>query len=442
MEGPSGLRKLIFIAYSFPPVATGAAPRCLALARCMPEGGWTMIPVVASNPAGLPVDDSTMLLMPEDVLGARIFVRDPLAGRTGRHPQAGARDSRRPDFLKPLRSLIRLYALIPDKEILWARRAGRAAAEAAARHGADMIMSFGPPHSCHLAALSAGRRTGLPVVAHFGDLWLYDSTNEWQYVSRFGLKMQRRMEERLARRASGIFTTSASSSAYFSRTYGRACPPLFHLHNGYDPAIARPADPPSGAPGERFLLTYTGFFMGNQTPERFLHGLRMYLDSSPSSRIHFQLVGCLREAHADLPRMLGLENRMTITGQVPRSEALEHQRTADALLILLPPFPGSDVKNPSKLSEYLLARRPILGVGCRGELTGMIDMLEAGYTAEHEPAAIAGALARMERDWASGHLRFVKDMEKVASLFDMRRGCRELGHYLDSLARPSDSIGP
>jgi glycosyltransferase involved in cell wall biosynthesis len=433
--------KLVFIAYSFPPVTTGSAPRCLALARCLPEGGWSMIPVVAPNPAGLPIDKSILALMPREVLDSRVMVTDPLARVFGQaSPSAGGMPPRKPGLIKLLRSLVRLYVLIPDKAVMWSRRASAAATMAAREARADLIMSFGPPNSCHLAGLEAARRTGLPLVAHFGDLWLYDSMTEWQYVSGFSRRMQRRMEARLVREATGILTTSASSSGYFSRTYGGSCPPLFHLHNGYDPLIDKPADPPTGVPGGRFLLACTGFFMGTQTPEPFLRGMRLYLDSNPSSKLHFQIVGQIRDMHAGLPRQLGLESRMTITGQVPHSEALEHQRHADALLVLVPPIPGSEVKNPSKLSEYLLARRPILGVCCRGELTEMIESLQAGYTAEPEPASIRDALAVMEADWSAGRMRYVREMDKVASLFDMRIGCRELGRYLDSIVGGMPSL--
>jgi hypothetical protein len=426
------MKKLAFIAYSFPPVTTGSAPACLALARCLPEGGWTMIPVTAPNPGGMPIDESLPPLLPEDVLRSRVLVADPVVSIFGRPSTAQEPHKRKRGPMKLLRSLARLYFFVPDKAILWARRAG-AAAERLAREGEiDLLVSYGPPHSCHLAAMRASARTGIPWVAQFSDLWMYDSLNEWQYVSGLSKRIQRRMEAHLVRKADGIVTTTSMSSGYFRKNYEK-CPPLFHVHNGYDPLLDKPAEPPAGVPGERFLLTFTGFFMGTQTPELFLRGMRLYLDSNPKSRLHFQLVGQMRGIHADLPRMLGLESRITVTGQVPRSEALAYQREADALLILVPPFPGSEVKNPSKLSEYLLSRRPILGVCCEGELTGMIRSLEAGYTSDHDPTAICAALAMMETDWSEGRLRSVRDMDRVASLFDMRIACRGLGRFYDSV---------
>ncbi len=433
------LARMFFLAYTFPPVSTGSGPRCVAFSRCMPEGGWTLIPVVAGNPVGLPLDESLLDSLPEDVLESRIILRDPLgkfampqdfASESGgdRSTQGSNR------LLKMLRSLFRLYVLIPDKAMIWSREASRAVVRAAPESGARMIMSFGPPHSCHLAAMRASRRTGLPWVAHFGDLWTYDSLNEWQYVSAFSRMIQRRLESRVVLGADGILTTSASSSEYFERTYGGRCPPTHFLPNGYDPQILSPGPEPARRPGDSFTLTYTGFFMGTQTPEYFFEGLRLHFSRRPSSRLRVRIVGDLRPLHRDMPKRIGIADRLDITGQVSFARARDEQMAADALMVMYPPLPGSEVKNPTKLAEYLLARRSILAIVTEGELSRTIEALDAGYSVPQNPELIAGVLARMEDDWSAGRLRVVSDMDAVAEMFDMRQGCRRLGLFLDQIA--------
>ncbi len=431
----TGLRSLVFVAYSFPPVSTGSAPRCIALSRCLPEGGWRMVPVSASNPAGMPVDPTLLDRLPEEVRNSAVRISDPLARISGpvARPLVPGGRRRMPSPVKLLRSFLRLYVMIPDKTVVWARKAAAAAAEAAVREKASLIMSFGPPHTCHLAAMKAAHRTGLPWIAHFGDLWLYDSLNEWQYVSAFSKRRQARMEAKVVLDADGIFTTSEGSSEYFRRTYGDACPPLFHLANGYDPFLQGPAGDPSPGRGDRLTLTYTGFFMGTQTPEPFLRGMRLYLDRRPGSRLFLRIVGEIRAQHAGLPGALGLEDRVEVTGKVSYQEALTAQGKADALLAMIPPLPGSEVKSPSKLAEYLLARRPILAVAQSGDLTRTVRALDAGYVADPAPEAIAETLERMEDDWLAGTLKVARDMQAVASIFDMRLGCRRLGAYLDGI---------
>lgn len=432
------LNRMFFIAYTFPPVSTGSGPRCVAFSRCMPEGGWTLIPVVAGNPVGLPLDDSLLDSLPPDVLASRMILRDPLGKfATPQDPsyEAGDRSIQHTNrLLKTIRSLFRLYVLIPDKAVVWSMEAAKAVTQAAPESGARMIMSFGPPHSCHLAAMKASRRTGLPWVAHFGDLWTYDSLNEWQYVSAFSRMIQRKLEARVVLSADGILTTSASSSEYFEHTYGRRCPPTHFLPNGYDPEIMSPGPEPDRRPGENFTITYTGFFMGTQTPEHFFEGLRLYFSRRPSSRLKVRIVGDLRSLHRDMPGRLGIADRLEITGQVSFARAREEQMAADALMVMYPPLPGSEVKNPTKLAEYLLARRSILAIVAEGELSRTIEDLEAGYSVPQDPELISGVLARMEDDWSAGRLRVVGDMDAVARMFDMRQGCRRLGLFLDQIA--------
>jgi glycosyltransferase involved in cell wall biosynthesis len=430
---PEGsLRKLLFLAYTFPPVSTGSGPRCVAMARCLPEGGWTMVPVVVENPSELPTDDTLLDLLPPDVRESRVIVRDPIGRFFRQHELPPAeRKSRNP--VKLLRSFVRLYLMIPDKSTAWSRVAGRAAVKAAHEHDASLIMSFGPPHSCHLAAMRAARKTGLPWIAHFGDLWMYDSLMEWEYVSRLSRLIQKHLEARVVRCADGILTTSWSSSRYFDNLYSRFCPPITHLHNGYDPQLIAPAPFREQKPGDRFLLTYTGYFMGRQNPEALFLGMKKYFQRRPESRLHMLIVGYLRESHKSLPLDLGIADRVEVTGRQPFTTALARQREADVLLVLTAPYPGSEVKNPTKVAEYLIARKPILALSCEGELSRLVERLHAGYWAPHEPDKVADVLELMEDHWSRGSLAEVTDMDEVARLFDMREGCRDLGAFMDSV---------
>lgn len=62
-----------------------------------------------------------------------------------------------------------------------------------------------------------------------------------------------------------------------------------------------------------------------------------------------------KEAHA-----LGLQNHITITGQLPREEAWVHVQQADVCLSYFHPSPVLDVASPTKLIEYLAYNKAVV----------------------------------------------------------------------------------
>ncbi|MBN2586630.1 MAG: hypothetical protein JXR55_04980, partial [Candidatus Fermentibacteraceae bacterium] len=186
-------------------------------------------------------------------------------------------------------------------------------------------------------------------------------------------------------------------------------------------------------PEDDIVITYTGFFMGNQTPEHFLHGLRLFLDRHPESRLRFRMVGDFG-AFRHLPDELGLTNHIDVLGTVPFTEVRRYQLDSDILLLMLPPQPGNELKNPSKTVEYLLARRPVLAVAPEGDLTSLIDRLGAGYTASHDPESVSSAIEDIHRDMAAGRHRILGEPSDLDGEMDMDSGGREMVAFLDRVA--------
>ena len=449
------MRRLLYVAYAFPPVSTGSAARNLALAANMPEGGWEMVPLAPVSPVSMPLDPTLEDSLPEGMTVVRVPHHDPLraaaALRRALFPSAASEADGRPttpDGAGRLRRWLYSYLLIPDRAITWLPNALFAGLAACGRHGVDLVMSFGPPNSVHLLGLAIARAARLPLVSHYGDLWLYDSYVDWGSLGGFARSVNRLMERMVVRGSDGILTTTPLSSAYFRNAYGKDCPATFEVPNGFDPAELE-ASALAGAPGRRdgdrgetLSITYTGFFMGAQTPAHLLRGLRLYLDRSPEARIGLRIAGRVDPAHVALMRDLSLlPGHVELLGQLPLAEARRVQARSDVLLICLPPLPGSEVKNPTKLAEYLLSARPILAVAPEGDLTERIERLSAGYSCDPDPESVAAALARVYDDWAAGSLRRASDIEAVGAMFDMSALCRGLGVFLDGVAGPPRAGG-
>ncbi|MBN2609174.1 MAG: hypothetical protein JXA64_08670 [Candidatus Fermentibacteraceae bacterium] len=426
------MKNLVYVAYTFPPVSTGSAPMNLRLADIFVRNGWMPTVVTAERTGGMPVDHSLVDLLPAEM---RIRRTGGTSARGNvpssvRPAPAGSGRGR-----KGLRKFVLETLLQPDRYVTWIPKAISATLTEIERTDADLIVTLGPPHSVHLTGMVCSFLSGRPWVAYFGDLWAMDGYIDWEGASWTRRVLTPFFERALVSAADGIITTTDGSSEYFRRRYGHECPPVQTLWNGVTLAERERTWNSRGVrePEDDIVITYTGFFMGNQTPEHFLHGLRLFLDRHPESRLRFRMVGDFG-AFRHLPDELGLTNHIDVLGTVPFTEVRRYQLDSDILLLMLPPQPGNELKNPSKTVEYLLARRPVLAVAPEGDLTSLIDRLGAGYTASHDPESVSSAIEDIHRDMAAGRHRILGEPSDLDGEMDMDSGGREMVAFLDRVA--------
>ena len=223
------MKKLIYIAYTFPPVSTGSAPMNLRLADIFIRNGWLPSVVIPDHTASLPTDPSLIALLPKEMN----VIRSGKSGRLSRRKKPVTEQARSAKTeRKGLRKLILEVILQPDRYVTWVPRAITAALREIDRIRADLVITLGPPHSVHLAGLACSRLTGKPWVAYFGDLWAMDGYINWQSVSWARRHLTPIIEKAIVTRADGIITTTDGSSRYFEEKYGEKCPPVQTLWNG------------------------------------------------------------------------------------------------------------------------------------------------------------------------------------------------------------------
>lgn len=427
------MRRLIYLARTFPPVSTGSAPMNLRITALLVRNGWTPI-VITPHPSGdLPLDPSLEELVDP---GVRIVRSGRKRNRSRTGPSALTAESRgRSSLRQLLRSFVLTILLQPDRYITWLPLAVTASVREILRSDAELIVTLGPPHSVHIAGLISSLITGRKWVALFGDLWARDGLINWNELPPSRRFWSKTMESMVVRNADGLVTTTCGSSNYFRVAYGTSCPPVATLWNGLTRGELDRLwkDSPQIPLENGLIITYTGFFMGNQSPEYFLRGMRMFLDRHPDRRVVLRIVGDLGK-YSDLPEELQLGENVEITGIVPFLEVSEWQSNTHLLLLLLPPQPGNELKNPAKTVEYLVARRPILSVAPDGDMKNLLERLGVSYNADHSPESVCSALEKAYEDIENGKQRVLNNPEDLTGEMDMEAGVRALANFLERIA--------
>jgi glycosyltransferase involved in cell wall biosynthesis len=245
------------------------------------------------------------------------------------------------------------------------------------RHRPALIYSTAGPPSTHVAGLLLQRMTGLPWLAEIHDPLVYQNQRpRWQ---NYGFK--RWLEKMIFRHAAAViyFTENALRSA--CRRQG-ARPNCHVLRPGADP-------PTSAAVYRRRRHLHIGHF-GSLAVERHLGpvigALDRYLKAHPHRRAHLRLdvygsaldpVSRQALDQSALGPILVEHGRLEsdpLTGRSGRDQVLEAMGRCDVLLLIHGADQAAAEYIPSKLYEYLQARRPILALaGPDSELARMLD---------------------------------------------------------------------
>ena len=323
-------RKLLMVAYHFPPCAAVAVHRMIGLAKHLPARGWHSVVVAPPNPPHEPSDPGLLNSIPAD---ATKIISVPFAegfwGKVNRK-------------------------FFPNK--LWAWKAWRAAVRAVEEHKPDAIFTSHPPDCMHEIGLALKRRFNLPWIADFRDPWfaLNRKLPNPRRTRRFQANEAETM--RLADRIVGI---SPLYSDGLREAYPQHADKIITITNGYDPeTFAEALTPP---PRDRLSILYTGELYFGRDPRPFLDALRELETTPDAPKVGFQFLGRWSEDVCDLPaevKSRDLESAVQVSGLVPYRECLRTMMQADILLLIH--TPGYTHGLPAKIFEYIGARRPIL----------------------------------------------------------------------------------
>lgn len=293
--------------------------------------------------------------------------------------------------------LLPLYGACPDLLGPWRRQACACALAHIAAQPPDALASFGMPMSDHLVALELKRRTGLPWLAHFSDPW---ADNVFHRTTRLEHQVNLALERRVVARADQLLFTSARTLELVMRKY----PPAWRtraavLPHAWDTEhFAVPLAAPAAAGTGRRVVRYLGACYGARSPRPLFDALARLAASHPHQldTVAFELIGPVAPALLDAGLLAALPpGLVTVRGQVGYRASLQLARDAAALLLIDAPSATDSVFLPSKLIDYIGARRPIWGITPPGTGADLIADWSGGAHTCADPSDAAAVAAML-----------------------------------------------
>lgn len=421
------MRKVLVVAYYFPPFGGGGVQRTTKYVKYLPQFGWQPLVLTVQERYADMRDPS----LEGDVSPSLPIFRTAALLLPRRFPWR-------------LRNLIGRWLFVVDQQLGWLPFATRGALQLHKRQQLDAVYTTSAPYTAHLIGLQIKKRTGLPWVADFRDPWVDNFAHS--FPTALHERGSQRLEQRVVETADRITVVSEPMRRALLARYPALDPSrILTLPNGYDPEDFRGLETLDNG-SDRMRIIYSGSFYGQRTPISFLHALQVAIarGNLPADKVQVILVGNTPRDIRERIAELGLGGLVEITGYLPHRESLGYLSGADLLLLIVGSGPNTEAVLTAKVFEYLAAGKPILCLAPPCAAADLVREARAGVVVEPENVnEIATQLACLFQQWEKGELRIASDQQVVAR-YDRRQLTASLARSLDGLvdAKKSEQREP
>lgn len=402
-------KHLLLISYYWPPCGGVAVQRWLQHVKYLRELGWRVTVFTAEGADYPSTDEGLLEQVPDDVEVIRQPIWEPygmyrkLTGRKkGAQMQSAFNEAEKaPSLAQNAAVFVRSNFFIPDARKFWIKPSAKFLRKWLLANPVDVIVTNGTPHSCHLIGLRLKRIfPDLPWLADFRDPWTnIDYFSQLKLVPR-ALARHQQMEKAVMSTANLVTTVSWTWQQDFEAISGRKNVEV--ITNGYD----EPQFTGTVLPDERFTMYHTGVLGKDRNYPALWRALQSLKAEEEGFGEDFRLV-LIGEVDGEPLRSLrdhNLEANLDREDFMPQAEVIRRIRGGHLLLLLVNQTDDAPGRLPSKLYEYLGARRPVLALSpLRGDAARILEETGAGelFLAEEEEA-IRLYVGQCYRAWKAG----------------------------------------
>jgi Glycosyl transferase 4-like domain len=409
-EGVNTAMKILIISFWFPPSNVVGAIRVGKLARYLLRQGHEtrVLTTDIVEDRSLPVEIPKEYILSEyqrrkDWLDpfARYFrprAAAPVAA-SGKMSEDEAKGSRTPVsdwFKRQYHGLIHL----PDMRTDWIKTAVPAGRRLVEEWQPDIIFASGPPFTGLIVASRLGRAFNIPWVADLRDLWV---DNPYYGHSEPGWRrpIEAILERRTLRNAAALVTVSPVWAEQLLRRHGKTAGVIY---NGYAEEDF-PRSPSHEDNGEVLTIRYTGsIYQGFRDPSALFAAIGL-LGRTLRERVRVEFFGDAGHEVLALAAQHRVRDSVNVRSLVPYRCALKLQMEADILLLLQWSDKRDEGNLPSKIFEYLYARRPILFLGYEHGVAARLIRERGAGLVSNTPELIRDQLAVWIEDKQAGCLK-------------------------------------
>ncbi len=402
------MKRVLFIAFYFPPRNNIACYRTGCFAKFLPQHGWLPTVVCQDWPSDRPDSDP-------DFVGAF-----PESVEIHRIPPPVERGFYQRVWLRKLAP----YVWPHRAPILWWHEARRKIQSLLRTTTFDAIWATSDPLTPLTLGLEAARSTRLPWAADIRDCLNVQPFGSWYKRPFF-----RRQERRLCRAADAVITVSGGLAEALSQITGR---PVSIIPNGFDPSLL-PAEPLPAT--NLFTIIYAGtLVVGRQDPRPLFEALELCFQRGdiPAGAVEVLFLGSKPESVKQVLNGTSSRVSVRVLPRLPHRAALAMQTQASVLLLLA--HTAERGVMTGKIFDYLAAARPILAIPDDRHTTSHVLRSTGAGVALTGAEAIAGQLREWYQRWRTNPNFGLQRNENEINRYSRSVQAGELARILHDLA--------
>jgi glycosyltransferase involved in cell wall biosynthesis len=458
------LKRVLIVAYYFPPVAASGAMRPLGFCRNLPAFGWQPRVLTTTPQCVYPahqVDGKLGERVPSTVDVMRVPYIDwfqqllqsrerfrrlfrKLVGRDleGRQLKdqivSSAASSSVPrtnvkDFL-----LDSAFAF-PDRQCGWYAPAVRRVKQIQDKEIPDVILATGGPWTSFLVGCTLAKSLKRPLVLDYRDPW--NGNPYYSFNSQVLVRKAQQAEAQACRFASHVIANTEELRDRLIAEYGNIQNRCTWISNGFDRTVflaeqlaSETVDIVTTSGG--YELCHFGTVYGKRTPRVLLEAIsEMFRDGRlKPDAIRLRFVGGWDTTDQECERLaVDLEQHGFLRREpaIPHSLCLAEMKRSSVLLVLQPDSP---LQVPAKIYEYVATGRPLLLIGGEGATANLVNRHALGVSSPNQVESIKALLHEL----ATGNRTLVPPDAARVNRFEYRSLTGELSAVLDAAARESE----
>jgi len=416
-------KRVLIITDAFPPeVGGGSTIRIAKFSKYLARLGWWVTVLTTGMKRADQGTDHDSVRELQNVNVIKIPVPFPV------HPGSSAITGKKVNR----RSLIRAVLAFPDGLIRWVPFVVTGVLTRSISHKNSVILATVPVFSSALAGALVKVITGCSLVIDVRDDWALNPAQSYDFS--FRRTMDSLLEKCVYRVANIIVCTSDAIMRSIEKKHGlHLRNKLIVIPNGFDPEDFQEH---KSEETNKFVLTYVGILNPTKTPQYLFQGVAGAISIHPEIRglIRIRLVGVTAPWIRDLAEKSGIDDILELPGFVSHTKSVNYMLSSDVLVLILFREEGGASAVPGKLYEYFAAKRPILGLVCRGKTR---DILEDSGTARIcEPSdvhAIRDTILEFFNEWKSEMLNKISIRDGFLEQYNRTEQARVLSQNMEQL---------
>lgn len=329
-----------------------------------------------------------------------------------------------------LAKLFPLLLPLPDPADPWVKRATLAGKQLLRNKKYQAVLSFGQPWTSHIAGQNLKRISNLPWLAHFSDPWVDNPYSQGLSAGQQAKMFE--LERTVMASADKLIFTNKPAASVAMRKYPQNWKRKVDIipHAFDHKMITRSAQPPIKSNCMRFV--YTGSFYGLRNPRNLilaLGGMRQ------PGNVMVEIAGLIKdvETYKRLANKIGVGDMVKFSSQMTYRESLNLAAKADVLLLIDAPSEKS-LFLPSKLVDYLIFEKPILGITPKkGAAADLLYELSYPVAPPDDVDKIMAAMQKMFKQWQSHKLKCSNKHYQIAQRYEIGQVVRKFAGSINSV---------